>query len=377
MTGEARIRVALSLKEAGDYAAAMRLYQQAIAENPKSVDALVGMGELYATLHAWNEAKRNFEGALALAPRNANALIGMGQALIGQEQVQAALEYLNQAAAAGPATARLANSLGMAYDLLGRHEDAQVQYGRGLDRSSGDPALMNNLALSFALSKNYETAIRLLSSLVTADQSPEVSRQNLALVYGLSGDFASAERLLALTMSPDQVKTRLFYFRRLAAASPDDQTKALFLGLEPRIPLPTPHEKPEVTPAELAAAKSAAPIEAAPLKAAPKAPTPAKAPSVALEKSKRFSVQLGSFKSTALAADGWQQMQTTYGTALRNFTPALLEVNLGKRGVYYRLYLKEIVDFDAANGLCASLKASKGNCLVRQFPASGNDVGLP
>lgn len=374
MTGEAKVRVALSLKEAGDYASAMRLYQQAIAENPKSVEAMVGMGELYATLHAWNEAKRNFEGALALAPRNTNALVGMGQVLIGQDQAGAALEYLNQAAATGPATARLANSLGVAYDLLGRHEDAQVQYGRGLDRSAGDPALMNNLALSFALSKNYETAIRLLSSLVTADQSPEVSRQNLALVYGLSGDFASAERLLALSMSPDQVKTRLFYFKRLAATSPEEQTKVLFLGLEPRTPLPTPDEKPEVTPAEVVAAKSAAPVEVAPLKSAPVQP---KAPPVAAALGKRFSVQLGSFKSEALAADGWQRMLAAHGAVLRSFTPALLEVKLGEKGLYYRLYLKEIVDFDAANGLCASLKASKGDCLVRQFPASGNEIGLP
>ena len=384
---EARLRVARSFRDAGDYASALRLYQQALAENPRDVAALVGIGELYAGLHAYEPARQSFEAALAVAPGNGDALAGLGQVLVSQGQPQAALDYLTKAAAADPRNKHVFNSLGLTYDLLGRHDQAQISYGRGLDHAPGDGTLLNNLALSFVLSKNYETAIRILSSLVTSEQAPAAARQNLAMAYGLSGDFTSAEKLLSLNMTPAQVKGRLFYYRRLQAASPEAQTKALFLGTEPTPVIP-PDQKAEVTaPADERAApvtkkpKPASPpaaiveaetpaqkvktTAAAQKPAAPQAPAKDEAPAI-----KRYSVQLGSYKSEKFALISWHRLQAAHADLLHDYSGAVAEADLGAQGTGYRLYIKEITELAAARIFCANLKARKIDCLVRRFPAA-------
>jgi Flp pilus assembly protein TadD len=452
LEGSARLTVAHSFQDAGDYGSALRLYQQELTEHPKSVEALVGMGELYAALHAYEPARQSFDAALAIAPQkdsvlSGRALIGKGQLLLAQNQAADAAQMFKKAAAASPENPRVYNSLGLAYDLMGQHEEAQVQYGNGLDRAPHDGALINNLALSFVLSKNYETAIRLLSNLVTAERSPAASRQNLALAYALSGDAASAENLLKLEMTPDQIKGRMFYFRRLQAVSAEDQTKALFLGIEPAAKLPektsngpdqqsleqpdqdqqspeqqtkaetadqsatvetpavaTPEPKPEQDPAPkpeplpalaaeqpkvvppvatavVAEAKSK-PVASSssvakpelrkmePAKATPPQSKAAKAvvaPTAAA--TKRYSVQLGAYKSENYALAGWRKMVKDHPEALKGYSPALLQASLGNKGDYVRLYLKEITERKAAENLCISLQGQKVECLVRQFPS--------
>jgi Flp pilus assembly protein TadD len=403
---EARLRVARSFQDAGDYASALRLYQQAIAEDPKNVEALVGIGGLYAKLKAFDAARQSFDQALAAAPNNGEALAGMGQVLINQGDAEAALDYFTRAAAADPKNPRVFNGLGLANDLLGHHEEAQVSYGRGLDHAAGDRALLNNLALSFMLSKNYETAIRILSGLATADQAGEDSRQNLAMAYGLSGDFASAEKLLALDLTPDQIKGRLYYFRRLQTASPEAQTKALFLGVEPAPviaqetevkPVAMPEVKPEARPEMAAEAAPEAPAKAqaveaaekpapavakaAPrLKPAAKAPKPVspapkaapKQPEQAAKQpeqaAKRYSVQLGSYKSEAFALLSFRKLTKAHDDLLHGFSAAVTQVDLGEGGIGYRLYIREITGRAAAEALCGNMQAQKLDCLVRQFP---------
>lgn len=397
---EARLRVAASFRDAGDYASALRLYQQAVAADPKDAEALVGMGDLYARLHAFDAARQSYEQALSAAPQNALALAGMGQALISQGQPEAALDFLTKAAAAQPKSPRVLNSLGLTYDLLGRHEEAQVTYGRGLDFAPDDGALMNNLALSFVLSKNYETSIRILSGLVTSGQAPEGSRQNLAMVYALSGDFTSAERLLALELTPDQLKGRLSYFRRLQAANTEAQTRALFLGIDP-MPVIAPEQqaKAEAGPAA-DTSKAPAPVEIKPEppisppapapvaavaadqpapKATPLAPPPAKvapaaaqAPAKRADPPNRYSVQLGAYKSEAFALTSWQKMATAHRELFQGYSAAVMPVDLGEGGVNYRLYIKEISESAAAQGLCDRLKQQKLDCLVRRFPAEAS-----
>ncbi len=383
VTLEARKRVAKSMLVAGDYATALRLYQQVLAENPADDEAFTGMGLVYSAFRAWGEARTCYQRALEINPDNVNAQAGLGQVLVIEGQAGEALKYLQSAAASDERNPQLSKALGIAYDLLGRHEDAQMEYGRGLDLVPGDASLMNNLALSFALSENYPTAIRLLSGLVSGDRMSDVSRQNLATVYALSDDPEAAERLLKLDLEPDQIKSRLYYFKRLRAADRETRTKALFLGVDPPPLMPEIHQTyDETPPVSVAEAPDVLVPESEPAAQAGISATPATPPALASSADvKRYSVQMGSYRSREIALEGWRRLADAQPALLGDYTPALAEANLGEQGIFYRLYVAEIVDFSAAETLCNDLAARQVSCLVRKFPApsepdlSGNDNG--
>ncbi|MBN9527310.1 MAG: SPOR domain-containing protein [Alphaproteobacteria bacterium] len=81
----------------------------------------------------------------------------------------------------------------------------------------------------------------------------------------------------------------------------------------------------------------------------------------------KFAVHLASYKHEAEATKGWSQLQAKY-PALKPMEARLARVDLGPKGVYYRLKAGPLSDQKAAETLCRQLKgAGVGYCNPEGF----------
>lgn len=387
-TPEAMIRVANSLRDSGDHLSALRLYQQVEERAPDNLDARLGQGEMLLELGAVSEAERHFRLVIQTEQgSNGRAEAGLARALVRQGRAEEALLYFETAAAKATPGAAFFNHYGVTLDLLGRHEDAQIQYGRGLDQKPKDAAMTNNLALSFALSENYATAVRLLSELVTASPDASAAKHNLALVYGLSGDMSAAEQLTAIGQPEEAAKSEAAYIAQLAKLPVTLRPRAIILGLDAVVPpkaptartltpeetltpealtpdvptreierganAPSPQAKTPTTPEPLPVTTAKAETKAA------AAPTGRASPTATLS---RVAVQLGAYPNEEMAARGWAKLQERAPDLLASHAPVYWTMP-----TVTRLLIATPDGWGAAQTLCATLGARDIECLPRRL----------
>ncbi len=95
--------------------------------------------------------------------------------------------------------------------------------------------------------------------------------------------------------------------------------------------------------------------------AAPKAPQPQTA---ALTPSGSYVVQLASLKARDGTAPAWARLKKAHPKLLGNKELTVQRIDLGGRGVFYRVQAGFFSDRASANALCRALKARRQDCLV-------------
>lgn len=146
---------------------------------------------------------------------------------------------------------------------------------------------------------------------------------------------------------------------------------------EPPLPVPAPstHHSPHpASSANKANASANAPLSIIPgAEAAAGAPThtrPATAqmPSAtnAAASGGRYAVQVTSQRSEADAQASFKALQAKFPNQLGGREPMIRRADLGSKGVYYRALVGPFASMEQAAGMCSSLKAAGGNCLVQR-----------
>ncbi len=192
-------------KQAGDYNAALSMFQDILAENPMLTTAYLGIGDIYIQKKDYDKAEPAFNRAARLEPRNFDAQYGHGLALqmlnrfveairayhraltIDPDSVKAnlnlAVTYLqmNEAASAvtfaekavaldpGSGSARM--NLGAAYEKVGKNSAAIEQYLAAMELVENTPPLMMNLINVLAAEKRYQEAANTAENLIKIEQS--------------------------------------------------------------------------------------------------------------------------------------------------------------------------------------------------------------
>lgn len=132
--------------------------------------------------------------------------------------------------------------------------------------------------------------------------------------------------------------------------------------------------RPELNRAPQAARREPTPPQGAAAKPAPKpVAKPAAKPvvkpvAVSSGRQDRFMVQLAASRSRALARGVYANLQKSYNDALGRRDPLILRVDLGDKGIYYRVNVPGFNDRTAAADFCAALKKRGQDCLVRKQP---------
>jgi tetratricopeptide (TPR) repeat protein len=129
----------------GDLALAHRLYQQVLEAEPRSIDALLGLGAIAWKEGRIEEAGQRYQRVLELEPRNAYAQAGL-IAIIGGADPQASESRLRLLIAREP-SAFLYFTLGNLYADQGQWPGAEQAYFQAFQLQPDNPDYAFNLAV--------------------------------------------------------------------------------------------------------------------------------------------------------------------------------------------------------------------------------------
>ena len=131
----------------GDWASARRSYQDAVASDPNSVDAHLGLATLAAREGNRVAAVDHYRRELGLDPRNATALAGLA-ALADFSRPEALEAQLRADLDRAPDSSALQFTLGNLYSAQGRWTEAQSAYFEAHRLDPASPEIAHNLAVS-------------------------------------------------------------------------------------------------------------------------------------------------------------------------------------------------------------------------------------
>jgi len=221
------MRIADAALAGGDFSTALSIYRRASSMDTGAVAPLVGAGNALLGMGKFSEAIVSYMSGLARDAHDRDALRGLARAYLMSDKPELAGQPLAVAYQDNPDDAKLLELIGVADDLVGRHDEAQSRYRRGLELAPEDPALSLDLAWSLALSGSYPEAISVLRPIATASSSSPRERQTLALIYGLQGDRRSAENIARIDLDPLSVQRNLAYYESLRQLSPEARHRAI------------------------------------------------------------------------------------------------------------------------------------------------------
>ena len=132
--------------------------------------------------------------------------------------------------------------------------------------------------------------------------------------------------------------------------------------LQPMVEAPAA-PAPQPAPPPVAAAEPPAKPLPAPPPPAPAPPAAAK-PAVQAAVGKGWRLQVGAVRSPEAAQQEWQRLKKQHGEVLGKLSLATERVDLGARGIYYRIQAGPIADAAKAEQDCSELKRRGVSCIL-------------
>jgi hypothetical protein len=80
-----------------------------------------------------------------------------------------------------------------------------------------------------------------------------------------------------------------------------------------------------------------------------------------------YAVQVSSQRSEAEAQTAFRALQAKFPDQLGGRQPMVRRADLGDKGVFYRALVGPFGSMEQAAGVCSSLKAAGGNCIVQKI----------
>ncbi len=373
------MNMAESFLKAGDYGNAMRLYQRAANENPKHIASRLGLAKTYQAIGASDAAINFYEQVLQLDPSNMDAQMGSGQMLITKNRPEEAIPYLTALSKQDPKDYRIFNMLGLAHDLKGEQEEAQMNYGRGLELAKNNISLLNNLALSFAFEEQYAPAIRLLSKAINLDYSVTKAQQNLVLVYVLSGEEAAGRKIGSSLMTEEEMNNNIRHYKWVKSLKASQRAQAIFLGIKnfpnegsmgkiDRKPITAPIITKDPKKRQLMELLEQENSQNDRMPAHTQKPVDI-AQAVKPEENynspkKIYRLQLASYPNLKIANRGWTKIQKRSKGILEAYEPLVKLVTLANGKTLFRLFVGGIEERAIAKSVCDNLRDKAIDCLV-------------
>ena len=201
-----------------------------LAQNPRSMSALVGAGRAALAMGDGEAALSFFTRADEVMPRDARVRAGMASALVLMERGETALTLFAEAEALGAPTVEIARDRGLAYDMTGDPRRAQQDYALALRRGD-DPELRRRMALSLAISGQRDAALRMIDDQLR--RHDRAAWRTQAFVLALTGDARGANDTASRMMPAGAALSMAPFFARLGALSPAQKAMAVHFGRFP------------------------------------------------------------------------------------------------------------------------------------------------
>jgi tetratricopeptide (TPR) repeat protein len=217
--------LALARSFAGDSEGATAALDEAIARNERYVPAHWRQGELLRAQGDWAAAEKAFQRALAINPREPAALVGVVRVELQRQNTREALTLLEQLLKRSPNNPFLYQLLGQAYRQAGRYDEAKIALARGKpgEPKWADPWLRELDQYRVGFSDQIKKALRLVGDGQTQQAIPMLESlrklrpndvtllSNLGAAYIETRNYPAAILTLkaALADHPDHFATHL------------------------------------------------------------------------------------------------------------------------------------------------------------------------
>jgi peroxiredoxin len=133
-TTDRYLSLAEHLRKRGWYDSAMNSYQEALKNDPASIQARLGMGMIYLDQKKPDKAGEAFQFVLKNNPENPAALKGMGQIYLLRGELDKAESLLKQVLASNYVDDDILYVLGELYEKKGNHIEAMRYYKKNCQR---------------------------------------------------------------------------------------------------------------------------------------------------------------------------------------------------------------------------------------------------
>ena len=408
-SGKSHIGVAtraLAALNANDFATAVTLSEQAVANSSNDAGFRALLGNAYFASGRFASAESAYRDSLALYPSQPQVVLKLALVQIAQGSNAEALAFLSQARnVLEPA------DYGLAVALAGQPQEAVNVLEAAARQPNADARLRQNLALAYALAGDWDAARTVAAQDVSADlldariqqwmtfAKPAAPSDQVAALTGVkpaASDPGQPTRL-ALRASPN---------RTVEAAPPVEQPPVAAFAPQPvaeeapapqfaevvpapvappapapvvEAPAPAPAPEPQTVASVITAAAAAvvsAPSSFAEMagitpKAELKKPAKADTKHAALRRASlqratgnsTSVVQIGAFGSPQRVTAAWNAASKRHAL-LRAYSPMSARFNSAK-GLVYRLSVRGFDNAEQAKDLCLSLRRAGGSCFVR------------
>ncbi|MFZ6864526.1 tetratricopeptide repeat protein [Undibacterium sp. Ji67W] len=179
-------------EDSGDLELAIRLYQNAIEEQPELPRAHLNLGNAYLKLKEFDKAIAAYQTALKFNPEYASASFNIGNAYFKSERATESIPFYIDAIKWRPEFVDAYVSYGLALLSLGKFSDAAVQFNEALKRRPGYAEASLHLSNALIFDKKYDQGIEILLKL--EKQYPDSIQTHLPVInaYSAKGDLANA-----------------------------------------------------------------------------------------------------------------------------------------------------------------------------------------
>jgi tetratricopeptide (TPR) repeat protein len=201
-----------ALERSGDIPGAVECYEAALRLDPRDVETIIHLGNLYVGLKRYPDAETKFRAALELQPKSPQALLGVAQTLDAQKKPEAAAAYRDYLAVqpdAPGAQSRVIHLL-----LEQKQYDAALTELDRADRGKSPTldSLRSRADIQIA-QKKWDDAISTLRKAITLAPNDAELRGGLGRVFMQKRDFASAEKEIKVALQMD--RNNLVYWKDL------------------------------------------------------------------------------------------------------------------------------------------------------------------
>ena len=162
------------LQQAGDLDGARQAYERALATEPRRVEVLANLGQVYLRLGRREHAAESLRRALEVRPDLATVRLTLGTLLFELNDFAGAAEQASELVKQQPDNVKAFQLLGMSLLKLGRMGEGISTLEKALDQNPGQRSIAYTLATAYIRSDDLAAAERLLETSLRGETSAEV-----------------------------------------------------------------------------------------------------------------------------------------------------------------------------------------------------------
>jgi Tfp pilus assembly protein PilF len=185
------VQMARVYEAKGDYAAALKQYEQALRVAPNNTEVLLGMARAYDRRGDYPQAVATYEEAAKLDPKNGIIFNDLGLCHARHEDLKRAQQNLSQAVGIAPTSQLYRNNLATVLVQQGQYDAALDQLKAVLP----EPAAHYNIGFLAERFGNRAVALQHFQQAATLDPNLLAARQMMEKLQSAAGSLPNLEQL--------------------------------------------------------------------------------------------------------------------------------------------------------------------------------------